>query len=89
MGHHSLRDAKENLSALIDRALAGEEVVILRDGRPVVAIKAVEAAAPKPETGWSADEMLAWLDANRIRPAKKLTVDAGELLRQMRDEECR
>jgi prevent-host-death family protein len=37
----SVAEAKTHLSELIDRALAGEEVVITRHGRPVVALKPV------------------------------------------------
>lgn len=86
MGHHSLPEAREKLADLIDRALAGEEVVILRDGQPVVEIKAV--AKPADE-GYSAEDMIRWLDEHRVRPAKPITTDAGELLHRMRNEEWR
>jgi prevent-host-death family protein len=36
-------EAKTHFSKLIDRALAGEEIVIARAGRPVVRLQPVEA----------------------------------------------
>ena len=46
---YSVADAKNQLPKLIDRALAGEEVVITRRGRPVVELRPASAsAAPQP-----------------------------------------
>jgi prevent-host-death family protein len=47
----SVYDARASLSRLIDRALAGEEVVITRKGRPVVKLIPVEGANPPREPG--------------------------------------
>lgn len=46
-------DAKTQLSRLIDRALAGDDVVIARSGRPVVRLVPVtdEEAAPRSGRG--------------------------------------
>ena len=41
MSTHSIVEAKNHLSELIDRALAGEGVVITRHGRPVVELRPV------------------------------------------------
>jgi prevent-host-death family protein len=41
MSDHSVAEAKNHLSELIDRALAGEPVVITRHGNPVVELKAI------------------------------------------------
>jgi len=49
MSDHSVADAKNNLSDLIDRALGGEGVVITRHGRPVVKLTPI-APPPKPLT---------------------------------------
>jgi prevent-host-death family protein len=41
----NIGEAKAHLSELIDRAAAGEEIVIARAGRPVVRLSAYEEAA--------------------------------------------
>lgn len=41
MAHYSVATTKDKLSSLIDRALAGEEVVITRHGKPTVELRAV------------------------------------------------
>ena len=41
-----MHEAKTNLSRLVDRALAGEEVTITRNGTPVARIVPVEERAP-------------------------------------------
>jgi len=45
MARYSVATTKDNLSSLIDKALAGEEVVITRHGKDVVKLHAVEGAA--------------------------------------------
>ena len=56
----SVADAKSGLPRLIDRAIAGEEVVITRHGRPVAELRPVTAAgvAPSPEARMVAVERL-------------------------------
>jgi prevent-host-death family protein len=41
----NIHNAKTNLSKLIERAEAGEEVIIARDGKPVVRLSPVTAPA--------------------------------------------
>ncbi|PYS34482.1 MAG: type II toxin-antitoxin system prevent-host-death family antitoxin [Acidobacteria bacterium] len=48
---HSIHDAKTNLSRLIERACAGEEVVIARGKTPVVKLVPVESDVPRREFG--------------------------------------
>jgi prevent-host-death family protein len=43
----NLYDAKTQLSRLVDRAIAGEEIVIARSGKPVVRLVPVDGAAPR------------------------------------------
>jgi len=43
---HTIREAKTHLSRLIDRACAGEEVVIARGQTPVVRLVPVGASEP-------------------------------------------
>lgn len=81
MSQHSVAEARNNLSVLIERALAGEDVVITRHGTPVVELRPVKTV-PGPLTRADLD----WLKANRVqvRPGGP---DAAALVRQMRDED--
>ncbi len=91
MSTHSVAEAKNQLSKLIDRALEGEGAVITRRGEPVVELKplrpaprAIPAVPATPRRITEAD--IEWLRARRSRlPPSK--VDAATLIRQMRDEE--
>ncbi len=59
----NIAEAKGKLSALVQKALDGEEVIIARDGKPVARIVPVEAAekpkrrfgALKEKYGWTGD----------------------------------
>jgi antitoxin (DNA-binding transcriptional repressor) of toxin-antitoxin stability system len=80
MSTHSVAEAKNQLSKLIDRALKGEGVIITRRGEPVVESKPVRPA-PRPIT--EAD--IEWLQANLV--GRKIPeIDAGQLVSDMRDE---
>jgi prevent-host-death family protein len=83
MSQHSVAEARNRLSDLIDRALAGEGVVITRHGRPVVELKPVQ-----PPARAISDQDLDWLAARRVglRAPKG---DAGQLVSGMRDEDDR
>jgi len=80
MSSHSVAEAKNQLSKLIDRALKGEGIVITRRGEPVVELKPVRPA-PRPIT--EAD--IEWLRANLVG-RKMPKTDAGQLVSDMRDE---
>ena len=80
MSQHSVVEAKNQLSSLIDRALKGEYVVITRHGTPVVELKAVRPAGRRMT---QAD--FDWLDSVRVEPEPGYP-GAVELVRQMRDE---
>ena len=43
----NIAEAKAKLSRLLDRALAGEEIVIARDGKPLVRLVPVEEMRPR------------------------------------------
>ena len=43
----NIYDAKTQLSRLVDRAAAGEEILIARAGKPVARLVALDAAAPR------------------------------------------
>ncbi|MBK5959941.1 hypothetical protein CCR97_17275 [Rhodoplanes elegans] len=80
MSTHSVVEAKNQLSDLIDRALRGEDVVITRHGRPVARLAPVEPAM-KPVTA----EALDWLAAHRVGDHEP-SEDSGTLVSRMRDE---
>jgi antitoxin (DNA-binding transcriptional repressor) of toxin-antitoxin stability system len=81
MSAYSVADAQNNLSDLIDRALRGEGVTIVRDGAAVVELKPLTASV-RPV----AQADLDWLETHMLRPARPPTEDAGELVSTMRDE---
>src|SRR6516165_12324260 len=83
MSTHSVAEAKNQLSELIDRALDGEDVVITRHGRPVVSLKAI----PEPARPVS-PAYLDWLAERRIGRAQAAE-NAGLLLTKLRDEQER
>jgi len=83
MSKHSVAEAKNNLSELIDRALDGEGVVITRHGRPVVELKPIPAA-PKPITPAAVD----WLRQRRVG-RRMPREDAAAAVRRVRDEWAR
>jgi prevent-host-death family protein len=80
MSTHTVAEAKNQLSKLIDRALKGEGIVITRRGQPVVALKPVRPA-PRP----IAEADIEWLRARRVGGTMPKT-DAGTLVSEMRDE---
>jgi antitoxin (DNA-binding transcriptional repressor) of toxin-antitoxin stability system len=85
MSTHSVAEARNRLSKLIDRALKGEEVVITRRGQPVVEFKPVRSAPPM-QARQVTEADIEWLRARRaLLPRSK--VDAGTFVSQMRDEE--
>lgn len=49
----NVHEAKTHFSRLLDRALAGEEVIVMKSGRPLVKLVPVEGA-PAPRTLGSA-----------------------------------
>jgi prevent-host-death family protein len=68
---YSVADAKNQLPKLIDRALAGEEVVITRRGKPVVELR---PTADPPSQPKSKKEWHEWLfERTRARPKVGLT----------------
>jgi prevent-host-death family protein len=56
----NIHNAKTNLSKLIERAEAGEEVVIARNGKPVVRLAPLEQP-PKSDIPRRPDGLPAWM----------------------------
>jgi prevent-host-death family protein len=81
MPAYSVAEAKNTLSRLIDRALADEEVIITRYGKPVVELRPALRREP-PAKG-----TLEWLRARRdSRPSVGLTsVEILDLLYETDD----
>ncbi len=73
MSEYGVADAKNQLPKLIDRALAGEEVVITRRGKPVVELR---PASPKPKPPIGSHEWL--FERTRSRP--RVNISSVELL---------
>lgn len=82
MSSYSVAEAKNGLPGLIDRALAGEEVLITRHGRVVVEIRpALPAADPPVDKAAS----LRWLRERRQgRP--RIGADSAAVMQAMSDE---
>jgi antitoxin (DNA-binding transcriptional repressor) of toxin-antitoxin stability system len=62
MANYSVATTKDKLSSLIDKALAGEEVVITRYGKPTVSLHVVQ---PVPKSNRSRQEWMEHLKARR------------------------
>lgn len=45
--YHNVAEAKAQLSRLLDAALAGEEVILARAGKPLVRLVPLEAPPPR------------------------------------------
>jgi prevent-host-death family protein len=80
MSTHTVAEAKNQPSKLIDRALKGEGIVITRRGQPVVELKPVR---PVPRAIAEAD--IEWLRVRRVGGTMPMT-EAGTLVSEMRDE---
>lgn len=81
MSSYSVADAKNHLPKLIDKVLAGEEVVITRHGKPVVELHTAAASEVRPNRA-----TYEWLRSRRDeRPAVDIT--SVELLRQLYEDE--
>ncbi|MEI9988488.1 MAG: type II toxin-antitoxin system prevent-host-death family antitoxin [Rhizomicrobium sp.] len=86
MSTHSIAEAKDKLSELIDRARKGEDVVITQDGEVVAQIKPVASSAVSIAERRITAEDVAWLDSHRVG-GKMPKEDAGTFVSRMRDEE--
>ena len=82
MTAYSVAEAKNTLPKLIDKALAGEEVIITRRGKPVVEVRPASARAA------GATETHGWLRARtRARPGVGLTsVEILDLMYESKED---
>lgn len=81
MSSYSIAKAKDNLSRLIDEALAGEEVTITRHGKPVVELRPAHA----PGAGIPGPQLIDRIAA-RARTLPPLGERSVDIIRRMRDE---
>lgn len=72
------KEARRNISHLLDRVNAGEEIVILRRGKPVALMSKVEGQERRPVRFPNRS-----LLRNKLPPMK---TDSASLIRDMRDE---
>lgn len=62
----NIREAKVQLSRLVDEAIRGEEVIITRDGKPLVKLVPVEQAPPLRRLGTAAGKV--WMSEDFDEP---------------------
>lgn len=79
MAHYSVAQAKDSFSKLLDKAEAGEEVVITRRGEVIAELR------PKRVAAASRDDLFERLQILR-ESLPPLPVSAAQLIREMRDE---
>jgi prevent-host-death family protein len=74
MGSYNVHEAKSNLSRLLQKVAAGEEVIIMRDGEPVAELIPYRKRTRKRQLGFAAGqiEMIEGWD----RPMTGAAVDA-------------
>jgi len=82
MSNHSVAEAKNHLSGLIDRAMGGEDIVITRHGHPVVELRAV-APRGRPMTAADVDLLIARQVVPRVPDD-----DPRSIVERMRDEDA-
>ncbi len=85
MAIYSVHKAKTNLSKLIERAEAGEEVVIARRDKPAARLVAVDAGKAAPKRKFGAFKGLISAPDSFFAPLPEAELDAWEgLSRPMR-----
>jgi prevent-host-death family protein len=86
MTDHSVAEARNHLSGLIDRALKGEDIVITRHGTPVVELRVVDRQRKQPQSRAMTPEDIALLRSRRVGKIMP-EHDAGQFVSAMRDED--
>ncbi len=82
MSRYSVATTKDNLSSLIDKALAGEEVVITRHGKPTVELRVCSNHASAQPDIRSATARL----RERLAAIPQIVNAGRPLMEQMKDE---
>jgi antitoxin (DNA-binding transcriptional repressor) of toxin-antitoxin stability system len=83
MAKYSVANTKDNLSKLIDKALAGEEVIITRHGKPAVELRVIEnvQSTLSQDARAATERLRAKLDA-----IPRLVNTGRPLMEQIKDE---
>lgn len=72
----NVRETRENLSSLLDAVAAGEEIIILRHGKPAARLLAPQV------------ECVRFLDRSALRDSLPMAKEsASEVVRNLRDDE--
>ena len=82
MAEYSVATTKDKLSSLIDKALAGEEVIITRHGKPTVELRMIAGELKSVRTR---QEWMDWLRERRVT-LRVGAMDSLTLIREMREE---
>ena len=80
MSRYSVAEAKNTLSSLLDKAIAGEEVVITRHGKAIAKIRPMAAAEDQPQS-----VTYEWLRQRRDA-RKPIGITSVQLLKELHDE---
>jgi prevent-host-death family protein len=83
MSSYSVAEAKSGLPGLINRAMAGEEVIITRHGKPVAEIRPTAGPSPAPP---GAAAFYDWLKARRSTLKEGHAMTSVQLLNLIYDE---
>ncbi len=85
MAHYGVAKTRDNLSSLIDKALAGEEVIVTRHGKPTVTLSVVPSAkAPQVDR---AARLAGLEDLRLLRESRPPSpISSADLAQHMRDE---
>jgi len=84
MPYYSVVTTKDKLASLIDKALAGEEVIITRHGKPIVEFRPVQERSRSIGTR---EESRGALRERRERPPS-IDIDSADRISEMRDEDA-
>lgn len=83
MSEYSVAEARDQLSRLLDRVLAGEDVTITRRGKPIVHLEPAHPSRAALGKRKSVD--LNWLRSIRVKP--RFPTDASQTIRELRENE--
>jgi prevent-host-death family protein len=78
MSQVNLHDAKTHLSRLVDRAAAGEEIVIARSGKPVARLVPLAEPRSPRRLGLYRGEIRVAEDFDELPPDLQLAFEDGE-----------